>query len=320
MKKNMTSEEKAHRKAFKANLKQKKLKKTTTTPTKVAFCFSGQLRTWRKCIHTWQAFFAELKENHGVTDIDVFCHIWDHNTLQHGIKHSNNAASDLDESVLSDDEISLYLVQLNPVAYKISNASVSKSATQQTVDQVAKDIDNHYGECNNEWLSPQFYSIMYAAHLKKMHEIKHNFNYDVCVRMRNDLYLGDTVFNHTNADLNKILHPKFNTVYSCHTHVDTSSNVWFNRRLGDIFWCADSPTFDKMSNFYHWLPTIGSKAIRNHVDNHVGPEHIFYYYAKMFNILVDGLTSDPKLARDAEYIKNKKDAGLGPLGSHEILC
>jgi hypothetical protein len=280
-------------------------------PFKIAFCFSGQLRTWRKCIHTWQDMFKDLKENHGVTDIDVFCHIWDHNTLQQTIatvKYGGNNIID-NSIVLSDDEISSYLEQLNPVAYKISNTSVSKSATQQTVDQIAKDTFNLYGICNNEWLSPQFYSIMYAAHLKKMHEIKHNFNYDVCVRMRNDLYLGDGL---ADLSIDNMLHLKFNTVYSCHTGVDNSQ--WFGRRLGNIFWCADSPTFDKMSHFYHWLPTLGDQ------EDHYGPEHSFYYYAKMFNILVDALTDNPKIARDADYVKLKQDSGTGLLGEYEILC
>ena len=298
--------------------KQKQLQQSLeVVPTfKIAFCFSGQLRTWRKCIHTWQDMFKDLKENHGVTDIDVFCHIWDHNTLQQTIATAKYGHDNIIDNsiVLSDAEISSYLEQLNPVAYKISNTSVSKSATQQTVDQTSRETEHLYGKCNNQWMSPQFYSIMYAAHLKKMHEIKHHFNYDMCVRMRNDLYLGDSL---ADLSIDNMLHPKFNTVYSCHTGVDNSQ--WFGRRLGDLFWCADSPTFDKMSNFYHWLPTLGSNVFRKATD-HYGPEHIFYYYAKMFNISVDALTDHPKIARDADYIKLKQDIGAGLLGSHEIIC
>ena len=41
----------------------------------------------------------------------------------------------------------------------------------------------------------------------------------------------------------------------------------------------------------------------------------------MFNILIN---PEPihyvTIARDAEYAKNKKDAGLGSLGGYEILC
>ena len=40
----------------------------------------------------------------------------------------------------------------------------------------------------------------------------------------------------------------------------------------------------------------------------------------MFNILVDALTDNPKIARDADYVKLKQDSGTGLLGEHEILC
>jgi hypothetical protein len=285
---------------------------------KIAFCFSGQLRTWRKCIHTWQDMFKDLKEKHGVTEIDVFCHIWDHNTLQQSIATKKYGGDAIDNAidnatVLSNAEISSYLEHLNPIAYKISNTTESKNTTQQLLDQIAKDTCRIYGKCNNEWMSPQFYSIMYSTHLKRMHEIKHNFNYDVCVRMRNDLYLGNSL---TDRSIDNMLHPKFNTVYSCHTGVDNSQ--WFGRRLGDIFWYADSPTFDKMSNFYQWLPTLGAKSFRE--DDHCGPEHLLYFYAKMFKISIDVIYNDLKIARDDEYVKLKQDYGYGTLGDHEILC
>jgi hypothetical protein len=73
-----------------------------------------------------------------------------------------------------------------------------------------------------------------------------------------------------------------------------------------------------MSNFYHWLPTLGSNVLRQGV--YYCPEHIFYYYAKMFNISVDALTDDPKIARDEDYVKLKQDSGTGLLGGHEIIC
>lgn len=279
---------------------------------KVAFCFSGQLRTWRKCIHTWQELFEDLKEKHNVTNVDIFCHIWDHNTLQQGIANEKVILESLDTaSALSRSEISDYITQLAPVAYKIDNVSVSKSKKQQIEDQALFECQ-FSGELKHSWMAPQFYSIMYTGHLKRMHEIKHNFNYDVCVRMRNDLYLDNGLCNQS---IDNMLHPIFNTVYSCHTGMDESQ--WFRRRLGDIFWYADSPTFDKLSNFYQWLPTLGSRALNQSTD--AGPEHLLYFYAKMFNISVDAIFDDPKIARDAEYVKNKKDAGLGPLGGYEIL-
>ncbi len=279
---------------------------------KVAFCFSGQLRTWNRCIMNWKKLFKNLEKTYGITEIDVFCHIWDHNTLQQSIateKYGNNIIDNA--SVLSNAEIGNYIKQLNPVDYKISNITASKNSTQQTLDQQALDTKCLYGECSNAWMSPQFYSVMYSAHLKRMHEIKHNFNYDVCVRMRNDLYFKKSL---SALSMENLLNPKFNTVYSCHTGIDDV--MWFKRRLGDIFWYADSPTFDKMSNFYQWLPTLGSKAISQTSD--AAPEHLLYFYAKMFNISIDTISDDPKIVRDSEYVKLKQDFGFGPLGGYEI--
>ena len=282
---------------------------------KVAFCFSGQLRTWRKCISTWKELFKDLKDNHNVSNIDVFCHIWDHNTLQQGIANKKIILDTLDEAVvLSESEINDYIEQLGPTAYKIDNVEVSKSVKQQTSDRGLIE-SAHSGKFVHSWMAPQFYSIMYAAHLKKMHEVKNQVNYDLCIRMRNDMYLNENF--RADFSIDEMLQPAFNTIHACHSGVD-GSGPWFKRRLGDIFWYADSPTFDKLSDFYHWLPIFGTRAL-----DPVGlaPEHIFYYYAKMFNISIN-----PKpihyvtIARDADYANYKKDAGLGPLGEHEILC
>lgn len=279
---------------------------------KVAFCFSGQLRTWNRCIKNWKKLFKNLKKTYGITEIDVFCHIWDHNTLQQSIATEKYGSNIIDNaSVLSNAEIGNYIKQLNPVDYKISNITASKNSTQQTLDQQALDTNRLYGECSNAWMSPQFYSVMYSAHLKRMHEIKHNFNYDVCVRMRNDLYFKKSL---SALSMENLLNPKFNTVYSCHTGIDNV--MWFKRRLGDICWYADSPTFDKMSNFYQWLPTLGSRALNQSTD--AAPEHLLYFYAKMFNISVDVISADPKIVRDSEYVKLKQDFGFGPLRGYEI--
>jgi hypothetical protein len=285
---------------------------------KVAFCFSGQLRTWRKCIPTWKKLFKDLKDNYNVSNIDVFCHIWDHNTLQHGIamtQFKDGVLIDpIDNSVvLPDSEINEYINLLNPVSYKIDNIEVSKSIKQQTSNKGL--IESQYsGKFVNSWMAPQLYSIMYAAHLKKMHEIKNEINYDLCIRMRNDLYLNEDF--RADFSIEEMLQPAFNTIHSCHSGIDVSG-PWFKRRLGDIFWYADSPTFDKLSDFYHWLPIFGTRAL----GPDLAPEHIFYYYAKMFNISIN---SKPiyyvTIARDADYANYKKDAGLGPLGEHEILC
>ena len=72
-------------------------------------------------------------------------------------------------------------------------------------------------------------------------------------------------------------------MYSCHSGIDES--VWFRKRLGDVFWYADSPTFDKLSNFYHWFPNMPLEMTISH-DAPSGAFY-FYYYTRMCNISID---------------------------------
>lgn len=276
--------------------------------TRIAVCFSGQLRTWEKCISTWKDFFNILEERFGVRDIDIFCHIWDFNTFPSisTLLPNVNKSKVNEVSKLTKIEIDNYINQLKPVSYKISNENISKSAIQKTLNIAKTDFFNNSG-CVTPWISSQLYSIMYVAHLKSMYEIKNNFVYDSCLRMRNDIYLDNTkVYD----SIKNMFIPKANTIYSCHTGIDNKQ--YFRRRLGDIFWYADSPTFDKLSSFYQWLPSIEPRVF-----NMPSAEHIFYYYAKMFNITIDVDYSSIKLARSKKYVNLR---GNNKLGDHEISC
>ena len=320
---NLTDRElKAARKAAKRERKERnrrnsvkpvrELKSYSNKKKKLAFCFSGQLRTWNSSIGTWQILFDELKEKHNVSVIDVFCHIWDHNTVQQGIKHATE--SEVITTSVPDDEITRYIEQLKPVSYKIDDIIASKKAMKDTQFQTVIDSNAVSRGKYNAWLSPQFYSVMYAAHLKRRYEIENDFHYDACVRMRNDLFLNDR-FREC-LPIETFLNPEFNTMYSCHSGIDES--VWFRKRLGDVFWYADSPTFDKLSNFYHWFPNMPLEMTISH---DAPPEHLLYYYTRMCNISIDpNIVHYVSVCRDADYAKKKEAAGLGPLGEHEVQC
>ena len=52
---------------------------------RIALCFSGQLRTWRKTITQFKKFISILEDKgHSV---DVFCHMWNFNTYPNSIAH-----------------------------------------------------------------------------------------------------------------------------------------------------------------------------------------------------------------------------------------
>jgi len=289
---------------------------------KIALCFSGQPRTWDKCHPQWDKFKLRLAK-HFNADVDVFAHMWDFNTPPHAVMSSpvvNNNDKNFDYRrvqgiAITKEERDNFLTALNPVKYIIENESVSKSKPEEIIELNRPNI-NEYGTCPIEWAGSQFYAIMYAAHLKKMHEFEQGIRYNICFRMRYDLYLDDHqidwFFNPGNTDARI---PRYNTVYSCHTTKDASSIPF--HRLGDIFWYADSPTFDRICDFYRWLPTIGSRCFNG---QWTSTEHSLYFYAKMLRMHVKGLSLDPKVYRQSDYIDRKIQSGLSAeLGGHELI-
>ncbi len=270
---------------------------------RIAVCFSGQLRTWEKCIDGWLLFFEDLKRIHNAK-IDIFCHLWDHNALPHNIIDSDDyrgtkSSNILDDAIiLSEDEINNYISQLNPVSYRVGN-KLTSNIMYQRIQQLSRARYPRASKPIKKNMYQHLYSVMYVSNLKIVYEVKHKFIYDVCIHMRNDLYLERTAEYHNS--LNTILHPKFNTIYSCHTGFD--EKPVFKRRLGDIFWYADSTTFDMISDFYQWIMTFDPSIF-----NELGPEHLFYYYAKMFSISVDKCDIIIKLVRDSKYINPEENA------------
>jgi hypothetical protein len=110
--------------------------------------------------------------------------------------------------------------------------------------------------------------------------------------------------------------PETNTFYSCHTSKDESQFPF--HRVGDIFWFADSATFNRICDFYRWLPILGRKSFNG---NHITTEHALYFYSKMINMEISHIDFDPKIFRGKEYLDRKIKAGMdnGELGGHELI-
>ena len=135
---------------------------------------------------------------------------------------------------------------------------------------------------------------MYSSHLKKMHEIKNKFRYDMCFKMQNDLYFDDHQLSLLVDDKNNNLKlPTHNTIYTCYTQQDNQQFPF--RKFSDIFWYADSVTFDRFCNFYKWLPTIGAKSFIQNEDRPKSIEYSLYYYSKMMNMQIQPITVNPKI-------------------------
>jgi len=289
---------------------------------KIALCFSGQPRTWDKCSPSWEKFKQRLSE-HFNADVDVFCHAWDFNTPPHAVMSSpvvnnNNKSFDyirVQGVPISEEEKSNFLNRLQPKKFVFENEYISRSKPAEVLE-LSRRNKNEHGECPIEWAGSQFYAVMYASHLKKLYEFEQGFKYDICFRLRYDLFFDDHqinwFFNSNNTDAKL---PVYNTIYSCHTTKDASFIPF--HRIGDIFWYADSVTFDRFCDFYRWLPMLGSRSFNNPL---VSTEHALYFYAKMLRMHVGSLSIDPKIYRQSDYITIKQQAGLaGELGGHELI-
>lgn len=280
---------------------------------KIAVCFSGQPRTWMKCVDTWNSLFSSLQDRHNA-DIDVFFHAWKNNAPSHGTI-ANNKEDYFNKigSPIIAAELEELVQKLKPKDYLFEDGNVSALKIQEVLNLNSRH-NLIYGNATLSWAAPQFYSVMRSAHLKKKYEFANNIRYDVCIRFRFDLYFNESQIDYFSRCDFRI--PKTNTVYPCHTSVDESCFPFF--RFGDILWFSDSVSFDRICDFYRWLPIIGKKSFPN--NDIVSTEHALYFYSKMLRMNVSPISVDPKIYRPENYLEQKIAGGLpGTLGNHELI-
>lgn len=257
---------------------------------KIAICFSGQPRTWEKCYPTWANLINQL-ENKTSAKIDTFCHVWDFNTLPQQVCNVDSGPT------LELDSVSALLNALSPVSYLIEDYTVSSSKSQELIE-LGEIYKHEHGGTPITWAASQFYGIMRSAHLKKVHEIKNRSRYDLCIRLRYDLFLPDEEVSKLMSLITQFSNN--NTIYATATTPDFGKFPPF--RLGDLFWIADSLTFDRMCNFYKWLPVIGVNPFPKHLQPTLGTENLLFYYAQMLRIKVLPIHINPKICRFTDYV------------------
>lgn len=250
---------------------------------RIALCFSGQPRTWAKCYENWKQTFSHLGQ------IDHFFHFWDYNTNPAFVDHSVGIQHV--DVQLSQAEKGDIIQALQPKAHLFESA---KDTLRPPRSWVTKPVA--------EWSRSQFYSIRRAAWLKRQYEIEHNFEYDLVIRMRSDAWFPAPMPQ---------LDPRPNVVYTTHNSYDAQ----FARfRVGDIFWAADSHTYDQMSNFYRYLNVINTHDITPSLDC-PPPELALYPYMKSINLENDVLNDfHVKLMRTPEIV-----AIMGGLAHYETV-
>jgi hypothetical protein len=236
---------------------------------RIAICFSGQLRTWKNCVETWKNIIPD--------SADIFCHFWDYNTSPNWINDGKNP------QFIDSKEISEFLDIMKPKKYLIENYR-----PVQPIDP--KQIITYHG-----YLS-QFYGILRAARLKKQYEIENDIQYDVVVRSRYDNFYVSTP-----KDSFTFVRP--NTFHGFHFGWDADERIG---RIGDMFWFADSETYDIISDFYLNICTINPKLIK-YQDNQP-PEMVFFHYIKKCNLNIQINYWDIKVFRKSEdesFSKNR---------------
>ena len=238
---------------------------------KVAVCFSGQLRTWKKVYKTWEHIINNNDTKH---EIDYFFHAFKENSIPKiGVSH-------VDMELLDTPQVEFEELKniFNPKKYEIESQK-KFIENLESVDYV------------NPYIC-QYYSMFKSSQLKKEYERENNFEYDLVIKMRYDLF-----FNEDIIDTNKIFNE--NIYYGYNPSYDEYGNL---NRITDLFFYSKSKTFDFLSEYYNNIKCLPSK----YKDYSLEPEFAWFYYVTSNNITIDEYHWDIKVMRkDMTEVKNK---------------
>lgn len=281
---------------------------------RVAFCLSGQLRTWKHCYESWNLLFERFKEQMYINnnlqyplysnetfEVDYFIHTWNFNTIPHFKWDVNWLEPDPfkreillepfknDYTKVKKEEILEVINVLKPKKSIVEDWNVSKTR-EFVMDDIAsaQTISKNPIKGHISWAGSQLYSIMKCAHLKRQYELENKFEYDLCVRSRFDLNFDKNSRMIFARDFEK---PKPKTIYSVHS---ASINNFPFDIIGDIFYYADSQTFDLLSSMYDTLPYIDQNAFPDSIKI----EEVMAYITRMFLLNNKKLDFGPHVQRD----------------------
>ena len=243
---------------------------SVTGKNRIAICFSGQPRTWRRCCQTWLQYL-------NLDQADIFCHLWDFNT------RPNSVARDQTPEPVAEAELDELVSILRPKALLVES--------YKTIRPLKENQALSYPP----FLS-QFYGILRAARLKKQYEIANQWQYDIVARARYDAYYNEPLIN-ANITVED------NTMHGFHFGWNSQTN---RGRIGDIFWMSDSQTYDIIADYYLNLPTVEQKFFLNPNET-LTPEFVFFHYIKKNNIKIQINHWDIKLFRENQENAFSKD-------------
>lgn len=266
---------------------------------KIAVCLSGQLRTWKDAYKTWGTFFDELKNSSELQgeelEVDYFVHTWSFNSTPFAVwtkkqwdagKYHTGFVQPPTEGV-TNDELNEFLETIKPKQHIIENVWKSSSRKENLDDRIQWRLNDPTKWATISWAGSQLYGIMRAAEMKRNYELGNGFEYDMVIRMRMDLsfdYLNRMIF------VNDFQKPKEKTLYSVHSF---NTEYFPHDAVGDIFFYADSFTYDIIANLYNYLPQISPDIFPPDIK----VESILAYVIRMFDIKNVRLKIDPDIIR-----------------------
>jgi len=156
----------------------------------------------------------------------------------------------------------------NEITFKIKKILIESEIKKN-------EILNEYGLDNIREDVANYYSLMRSSYLKKEYEIQNQFFYDICFAL-----CIDKVF--TNEEL-EIIYKNITLTKESSVHIFNSEalNDFPYYQIDNKFYYSNSLTFNKLSEFYRFLPTFNEKC----VDVEKTPiESYFYYYTKVLKI------------------------------------
>ena len=259
---------------------------------KIAICFSGQPRAWKKAKDQINRLISEFDSTP-----DIFMHVWNFNSTSTNIRTVSGNTQNRHKTV-SPFEIEELIKNYRPKGVKIESLGESNqiiSRAQAHINSLMpKDWDG-FGTAS--WLSPQYYGIKKAAELKRDYEIKNNFFYDVVIRMRYDTILNEKEIFRFNFNIPDKLTPL--TLYACNTKEINDIPFFIT---GDVLFYADSHTYDVVSDYVDYLPYVFSCTKLENIQ----PEKLFSTYLQSMYLNVNPLIVDPKVVRPEKYFEDLK--------------
>jgi len=232
---------------------------------RIAVCISGQSRTWRTAVENIKNYFKVD------ADVDYFIHTWDTNTF----RNSNEVVTQKKD-------------------YKIININNERKEIIEAFNPVSIMIDEYiFHKYGRNWQS-LFYSFMKSVWLKRKHEIENDFIYDIVIKTRFDVNFFQEGFLIPTVPFKQFYIHKLNplTAYTVNDTFSRFPTEFNNPCFDDVFFYADSPTMDIISNLYRWNQKIikrGDYCKQNGLfvedcEYFCGPGTLLYKYLKLWNI------------------------------------